>query len=112
MYGAKLADQWKGCDLDEVKAAWDESLSDLTMEEVRLGLRELVRAGRPFPPTLPEFYALCRPRIEVPPLSDHTGLERLARELGVSTKSVGSYYELRVCLIEAIQDRRTRPRLQ
>lgn len=110
MYGAKLADQWAGCDLDQVKAAWDEGLAGLEIDEVRAGIAAAVRSGKPFPPTLPEFYVMCRPKIDVPPVNDHAGLDRLARLLGVSA-NCHSYFELRQRLLDAAAERSTVPRL-
>ena len=113
LYGVKLADQWAGCDLDEVKASWDEALSDLDLAEVRAGLKALIRAGKPFPPTLPEFYVLCRPRIDIPAVNDHQGLDNLARQLGVSTAGCDSYHELRRRIIQEQVDQVPQiPRLQ
>lgn len=106
IYGVKFADQWAGIDQAAVKATWASGLSELRREEIVSGLQSLVRSGRPFPPTLPEFYALCRPKIEIPPANDHAGLDALARKHGVSTAGCDSYFALRQRLIERVNGNR------
>lgn len=59
-YGARFADAWRGVDVAQVKADWSEELSDYTVDEIRRGIGRL--RDRPFPPTLPEFLLLCRPK--------------------------------------------------
>jgi hypothetical protein len=39
---------------------WDNLLAQLSDEQLRHGLAELVKSGRALPPSLPEFLALCR----------------------------------------------------
>ena len=56
IYGVKFADQWAGIDLAAVKATWTESLAGLARDEIVAGIQGLVESGKPFPPTLPEFY--------------------------------------------------------
>lgn len=58
-YGARFGDQWRGSDLDMVKAVWAEKLGQLTPDELRRGVDALGRCR--YPPTLPEFFELCRP---------------------------------------------------
>ena len=58
-YGARFADMWRGVDPGAVKAQWAHALSDVSDEELRTGLAAC--RGRVWPPTLPEFLALCRP---------------------------------------------------
>jgi len=60
IYGSTWADKWAGVPLTEVKRVWSASLHGLDPECVRLALDALVRAGKPFPPSLPEFAHLCR----------------------------------------------------
>ncbi len=58
MYGAKVGESWKGCDLRNVKAVWAETLGAMNREELAAGI-----AGcrvRDWPPTLPEFVKLCK----------------------------------------------------
>lgn len=58
-YGAKFAQQWQGTDTATVKAVWAAELGKLTPEELNRGLAALVTCK--WPPTLPEYIALCKP---------------------------------------------------
>lgn len=58
-YGAKFAQQWQGTDSATVKAVWATELGKLTPEELNRGLAALVTCK--WPPTLPEYIALCKP---------------------------------------------------
>ncbi len=57
-YGARFADAWHGVDAAEMKAAWAQKLGGLTPQQIKRGLDGLEQSK--FPPTLPEFIALCR----------------------------------------------------
>lgn len=57
-YGTLFADRWRGMNLGEVKAAWAAKLADLSPAELKRGIDALPG----FPPTLPEFALLCRPK--------------------------------------------------
>ncbi len=57
-YGARFADAWRGADPAELKALWAEKLSSLTPAQIKRGMQLLEQCK--FPPTLPEFVALCR----------------------------------------------------
>ena len=60
IYGARFADMWDGVtDFDSVKAEWGDALTGYTVEEIKLGVESCRR--RAWPPTLPEFLAMCRP---------------------------------------------------
>lgn len=59
-YGARFADAWRGVDVGEVKAVWAEELGAYTVAEIQRGIASLKE--RQFPPTLPEFLQICRPR--------------------------------------------------
>lgn len=61
-YGAKLADAWRGADLDNVKRIWAEELAAYSKDEIAAGVAGC--RGRDWPPTLPEFLKLCRPPID------------------------------------------------
>ncbi len=111
MYGTKLADQWAGANLEQVKSTWAQALSELSRPEIVDGIQRLIRSGKPFPPTLPEFYGYCRPPVTIPPVTDHRGLDALAHDLGVSSSNCPSYHSLREKIAEAIADRRQVPRL-
>lgn len=62
-YGARFADMWRGADHDGVRRTWGRELATLTRDELRAGCTNL--RTRIFPPTLPEFIALCRPALNV-----------------------------------------------
>ncbi len=62
MYGARFADMWAGLDLAMIKAAWAEDLGDLATDEIARGVAACKL--RDWPPTLPEFLALCRPALD------------------------------------------------
>ena len=62
IYGARLADLWRGCDEEAVKDVWGRALSPYSPSEIRRGLQGCLT--RQWPPTLPEFLALCRPPID------------------------------------------------
>jgi len=57
-YGARFADAWRGTDPHTVKAVWARKLGALTPDQIRRGLESLEQCK--FPPTLPEFVALCK----------------------------------------------------
>lgn len=59
LYGARFADFWNGCNIDEVKRVWAYELSDCAEDEIMRGLRACKQLN--WPPTLPEFLKLCRP---------------------------------------------------
>lgn len=59
LYGSKFADLWRGTDLQQVRRTWGVELAGLTNDELRAGVAAL--RNRPFPPTLPEMIALCKP---------------------------------------------------
>ncbi len=62
MYGNKFIDMWRGIDTDEVKSLWAKELAKLTVEELKAGVHALM--NREFPPTLPEFVKLCKPKLD------------------------------------------------
>lgn len=51
---------WKGTDPAVVKDTWAKSLAGFSVREVRQGL--VACREKPWPPTLPEFLLLCRPK--------------------------------------------------
>jgi hypothetical protein len=68
-YGSLFADRWKDCDIAEVKRVWAESLANFSdnPECFKASLRSMIDECQ-FPPTLPEFVALCRKHYVRPPL--------------------------------------------
>lgn len=69
MYGALFRERWRDCDLDEVKRVWAEELSSFSdnPECFGLALKAMVAECK-FPPTLPEFVAICRKHYSRPKL--------------------------------------------
>ena len=61
IYGAKLANQWP-TGLGETKRKFVEALAGYRPSEVARGIKALEQTK--WPPTLPEFLALCRPEID------------------------------------------------
>lgn len=59
-YGARFLDAWRGTDLARVKATWAEKLAGFADQPERIGHAINALEHHPFPPTLPEFLALCR----------------------------------------------------
>ena len=60
LYGAKFADAWKGCDIDEVKSVWAEKLAGFHAMPNCIKTAIDACDDRPWPPNLPEFLQLCR----------------------------------------------------
>lgn len=51
---------WKDADPLEVRAVWAEGLGLYEPQDVRRALEAMVMTYTDFPPTLPQFSALCR----------------------------------------------------
>lgn len=61
-YGKRFGDMWGGSTADALIAFWVRGLRGYTPREIKRGIAAL--DTRPWPPTLPEFKALCRPAID------------------------------------------------
>jgi len=61
-YGAKFADQWRDSDTEIVKRVWATELGKLSTEELKFGVAKLI--SQDWPPTLPQFFKLCRPDVD------------------------------------------------
>ena len=59
MYGKHWLDLWGGAPMADVKAVWAEDLSGVSGEQIRRAL-DHCKGNAKFPPTCPEFVALCR----------------------------------------------------
>jgi len=57
LYGKHWNEMWADVPMADVKDAWDGELAGVTGEQIARALKQLGK----FPPTLPEFSALCRP---------------------------------------------------
>jgi hypothetical protein len=86
-YGSLFADRWKDCDIAEVKRVWAESLANFSdnPECFKASLRSMIDECQ-FPPTLPEFVALCRKHYVRPPMQQaalpNLGHQPLSRDEG------------------------------
>ena len=61
MYGAqKVAAMWQGADIEEVKRTWADQLGRFPPAAMSSALQAVVDSGKEWPPTLPEFVALCK----------------------------------------------------
>lgn len=60
LYGSKFSDLWRGSDLNTVRRMWAEKLAGFA--SMPKAIKEALDAldDKPYPPTLPEFLALCR----------------------------------------------------
>jgi len=62
-YGEKFKNQWSGLAIDDVKNHWKNALANYSVDEIKTGVEALNE--NKYPPTLPEFLALCRPSLNV-----------------------------------------------
>lgn len=58
MWGNRFLDAWRDTDLAGVKVEWGKALRRLSSAELKAGVDALLTLK--FPPTLPEFYGLCK----------------------------------------------------
>lgn len=61
LYGERFNSQWKTVPPEEMRRVWGHYVQGYTQEELKRGLNELM--NHPFPPTMPQFFMLCRPRL-------------------------------------------------
>lgn len=60
MWGNTFLDKWRDTDLEGVMVEWGKGLRKLSTSELKAGVDALMT--QKFPPSLPEFYALCKAR--------------------------------------------------
>jgi len=58
MWGNRFLDQWRDVKLEGVKMEWGKGLRKLSNAELKAGVDALLTLK--FPPSLPEFYGLCK----------------------------------------------------
>ena len=58
IYGHKWVSSYGESDLD---GTWAKCLADLSGEELKQGFRTCMTNGEPWPPSLPQFRAYCKP---------------------------------------------------
>lgn len=51
---------WADADPGEVRAVWGDALGIFEASDIKRALEAMVTSYRDFPPTLPQFCALCR----------------------------------------------------
>lgn len=56
----KVGAMWAGVDDAEVKAEWAAQLGRFPVPTLRAAMQAVVDSGKEWPPTLPEFVAICR----------------------------------------------------
>jgi hypothetical protein len=59
IYGNRVGTMWADADPEEVRRVWGESLGRFDPADIRSALDDVVRGYPDFPPTLPQFLALC-----------------------------------------------------
>lgn len=60
MWGNAFLDKWRDTNLEGVMIEWGKGLRKLSTAELKAGVDALMT--QKFPPSLPEFYALCKAR--------------------------------------------------
>lgn len=60
LYGRHWFDLWADVPIADVKDAWSSVLAGMTGEQIRHALDHCARGSSKYPPTAPEFAALCR----------------------------------------------------
>ena len=67
IYGAqKIAGTWGNVDVDERNATWAEGLGRFDLDVIGDAVRELAEDGTGWPPSLPEFAAVCQRHADRP----------------------------------------------
>lgn len=97
LYGSLFLDRWKNSDMANVRRVWAEELAGFQDQPEMIGHALKALSNAPFPPTLPEFLALCRaaPRpqriaIEGPQLSADEQRER-AEKMAAAAKKPAAF---------------------
>ena len=62
LFGNQFEKQWGSIEFPQMIQFWERKLEGFTREELFRGYRALTKLK--FPPTLPEFMALCRPPVD------------------------------------------------
>lgn len=89
-YGDLWATRYGSFPRARVKQTWAEDLGDLTGEEVARGVAACRSAK--FPPTLPEFRALCRPALDYERAFIEAVEQMRKRETGGDNWSIAAVY--------------------
>ena len=72
IYGHKWVSQFGECaddrgNLTSAAQTWSQGLATIPLESISLGFSALVEKGNEWPPSLPEFLALCQPEKPLAP---------------------------------------------
>lgn len=84
LYGSRFMQQWDGVDKPRLAQFWAERLDGYTGDEIKVGLDAC--DGLEWPPSLPEFMALCRPWLK-PDVAHHIAVD------GFSARSRGADFD-------------------
>jgi hypothetical protein len=90
MYGHKWTSNYGDAD----DGTWLSGLVDLSPADLADGLRACLKRTDPWPPTLPEFRQLCRPRRE----AIHREFKALPRPEGWREKGLAALQKIREAL--------------
>ena len=75
-FGSRLADMWRGTEIEAVKREWGTALAKLSRAEWKAGVGALISLK--YPPTLPEFWSICKQTrlheaaLDTPQITDQT----------------------------------------
>lgn len=69
MYGHRWSSQFSNPD---AVCRWEAALARCSGEQLAKGLAACLNSGKEWPPTLPGFLALCKPKVEHPRMRDTT----------------------------------------
>lgn len=65
LYGTAFAAKWHGLDTERIKYAWSETLGEFTGDQIKGALEDCAKECK-YPPSLPEFYQLCKNKKVMP----------------------------------------------
>lgn len=92
MYGAPAMQRmWADAPMDGVKETWGAALGRFSLEQILAGLQALDASGAKFPPTLPEFVALCVRKPDAVPAAHRKLLpvpDRTAEEIAAGAEQM------------------------
>lgn len=111
MYGNRFVSMWEGVDAQTMKDVWAQGLAGYRASELMVGLNTCLQS-HDWPPTLPQFRALCRPRANhevmfreaafgryATPLAYHA-----ARRLGFDVVRTTPYREVRAAWVAIVDE--------
>lgn len=96
MYGSGFVAMWENTSAQDMRNLWAEALARFSGEQIKWALGALIDRGTAFPPSLPEFAALCRqaPRPQQPalpaPVVDPAVAKERAQAIATQFSAFGS----------------------